>query len=128
MKKDNIIYWATTGLVSAMMLFSAFNYFTNEDMKNAFIHLGFPSYFRVELGIAKILGVLALSIPMVPTKLKEAAYVGFTINLISAAIAHYSSGDGASAFMPPLVFLGILAVSYTYFQKRVNTKLLKNIE
>ena len=41
MKKDNIIYWVTTGLIGAMMLFSAYNYFTNAEMKSAFVHLGF---------------------------------------------------------------------------------------
>ncbi len=45
MKKDKIIFWTTTGLVSAMMLFSAYSYLTNETMKNGFVHLGFPGYF-----------------------------------------------------------------------------------
>ena len=67
MKKDNIIYWVTTGLIGAMMLFSAYNYFTNAEMKAAFVHLGFPDYFRIELGVAKIFGVLALLISAVPT-------------------------------------------------------------
>ena len=46
MKTNKIIYWTTTGIISTMMLFSAFGYFTNPDMKAAFVHLGFPDYFR----------------------------------------------------------------------------------
>ena len=30
MKKNKIIYWIATGIVGAMMLFSAFGYLTNE--------------------------------------------------------------------------------------------------
>ncbi len=117
MKKDKIIYWITTGLIGLMMLFSAYNYFTNPEMQAAFVHLGFPDYFRIELGTAKILGVAALLLPMTPKRLKEWAYAGFGLVFISAAIAHFVSGDPAPNFIAPLVFLGILAVSYTYSNK-----------
>jgi hypothetical protein len=52
--------------------------------KGAFVHLGFPGYFRIELTTAKALGVLALLLPGVPTKVKEFAYFGFGITLASA--------------------------------------------
>ncbi len=32
------------------MLFSAFGYFTNKEMKDTVVHLGFPCYFRLEVG------------------------------------------------------------------------------
>lgn len=118
MKKNTVIYWVSTGLLSFMMLFSAWNYFTNPQMSAAFKHLGFSDYFRYELAIAKILGALALIIPQVPVKLKEWAYAGFAITFISASIAHYSSGDPASAIITPLVFLAVLVVSYLFFLKR----------
>lgn len=117
MNKNKIIYWISTGLIALMMLFSAYNYFTNPDMKAAFVHLGFPDYFRIELAIAKIIGALVLVIPMISNRVKEWAYVGFAIVFISAAIAHFSSGDGASGFITPMVFLGVLALSYIYLPK-----------
>ncbi|MCE5331613.1 MAG: DoxX family protein [Bacteroidales bacterium] len=117
MKKDTIIFWISTGIVSVMMLFSAFNYLTNEEMKGAFVHLGFPSYFRIELAVAKILGAIVLLLPMAPNRLKEFAYFGFAITFVSAFIAHLSSGDPFSVACMPLVFLVILAVSYLYFHK-----------
>jgi len=89
MKKDKIIYWVSTGIVAGMMLFSAFGYFTNQEMKAAFVHLGFPKYFRIELGILKVLGSLALILPMTPKKLKDFAYFGFAITFISAFISHF---------------------------------------
>jgi DoxX-like family len=122
MKKDKIIFWVSTGLIALMMLFSAFNYFTNPEMKAAFTHLGFPDYFREELGIAKILGALALVIPMIPYTVKQFAYFGFALVFISAAYAHLSSGDPFSMAIAPLVFLGILIISYIYAQKLQNIK------
>ena len=117
MKQDNIIYWACTGLVSALMLFSAFAYFTKPEMAEAFKHLGFPDYFRIELGIAKILGVIALLVPMISSRLKEWAYFGFSVVCISAIIAHLSSGDGMGGAGLPLFALVLLCVSYIYYHK-----------
>lgn len=117
MKTNKIIYWTTTAIISLMMLFSAYNYFANPEMAKAFTHLGFPNYFRIELGTAKILGALVLLIPQIPARIKEWSYVGFAITFVSAAIAHYSSGDSISVIVMPIVFLIILVVSYMYFHK-----------
>jgi DoxX-like family len=116
MKKDRIIYWTATGIVAAIMLWSALNFSLNKEMKGAFAHLGLPNWFRVELTVAKILGALALLIPAIPNRIKEFAYRGFAITLISAMIAHSSSGDGLAS-LDPLVFLGVLIVSYWYYHK-----------
>ncbi|MFH5883957.1 DoxX family protein [Halalkalibaculum sp. DA3122] len=116
MKKLKITYWIATGIFSAMMLFSATMYFTSPDMAQTFEHLGFPDYFRIELGIAKIIGVLLLLAPF-SGRLKEWVYAGFTINMISGSIAHGAAGDPISAVLTPLVMLGILAISYGTLQK-----------
>lgn len=116
MKKLKITYWITTGIFSAMMLFSATLYFVSPDMAQTFEHLGFPDYFRIELGIAKIIGVLLLLAPF-SGRLKEWVYAGFTISMISGSIAHAAAGDPLSAILTPLVMLGILAISYIMLQK-----------
>jgi DoxX-like family len=100
MKKDRIICWTATGIVAAIMLWSALNFSLSKEMKGAFAHLGLPNWFRVELTVAKILGALALLIPAIPNRIKEFAYGGFAITLISAIIAHSSSGDGLASFGP----------------------------
>jgi hypothetical protein len=119
MKRDKIIYWAATGLISLMMLFSGYNYFTNEEVKQGFTHLGFPSYFRVELGIAKILGAVLLLIPVIPTPIKDAVYGGFAIVFVSAFIAHAASGDPTGVLMAPAVFFVVLIVSFVYYHKTI---------
>ncbi|MFN8282093.1 MAG: DoxX family protein [Chitinophagales bacterium] len=120
MQKNKIIYWTTTAIVSLMMLFSAYNYFTNEEMKAGFVHLGFPNYFRIELAVAKILGALILLIPVFPKQVKEFAYSGFIITFVSAFIAHVSSSDPISIAIMPLAFLVILLISYIYYQKKLS--------
>lgn len=112
MKTTKIVYWVSTGLLSLMMGFAAFNYFTNPEMEANFAHLGFPGYFRVELGIAKLLGALALIVPLVPSRLKEWAYAGFTINFVSALVAHLALGDPAQYTAGPVLPFILLAVSY----------------
>jgi hypothetical protein len=118
MNKNKIIYWTTTGIITVMMLFSAFGYFTSPDMKAAFVHLGFPDYFRVELGVLKVIGALVLIIPQFPSKIKSLAYFGFALTFVSAFIAHTASGDPMSVAVAPIIFLAILAVSF-FYQKKV---------
>ena len=118
MNKNKIIYWTTTGIISAMMVFSAYGYFSNPDMKAAFVHLGFPNYFRIELGVLKVFGALALILPQVPDKIKSFAYFGFVLTFVSAFIAHIASGDPMSVAAAPIVFLAILGVS-NYYQDKI---------
>ena len=97
MKRRKLIYWIATGLVSGVMIFSVLS-FTLFDYtlypEGAFEHLHLPYYFKIELTTAKILGILALLMPGIPSKLKEFAYFGFGITLLSASIAHFATGDG----------------------------------
>lgn len=125
MKKTQIIYWITTGIIAFMMLFSAFSYFTSAEVKLAFEHLGFPDYFRVGLGAAKALGAIALILPWIPAKVKGFAYAGFAIIFVSAFSAHLSVGDPIEVAIAPLVFAVVLAVSYFYFEKRNQQVLLQ---
>ena len=114
------IYWTATAIVTAVMVFSAINFnLTNPlgPMKGAFVHLGFPDYFRIELTVAKALGVLVLVMPGIPAKAREFAYAGFAITLMSASIAHFSVGDPWLFVIDPLLFLGALIVSYVSFNR-----------
>ena len=117
MKSDKVIFWLTTAIISIAMLYSAFSYFTTQEAKDVFMHLGFPDYFRVELGLAKAIGALVLLIPALPIRLKEFAYAGFTIAYTSAIIAHLSSGDPFLVVLKAVVLLVILAISFIYMLK-----------
>lgn len=118
MKSNTIVYWVSTALLSLMMLFSAYSYFTNPDIMGAFKHLGFPDYFRKELAIAKIAGAIILLIPQVPVKVKDWAYAGFGITFLSAVYAHLSLGDPASVAIMPAVFFVVLVISALFLHRK----------
>lgn len=82
--------------------------------------LGYPDYFAYTLIICKVLGVLAISFPKTPAKLKEWAYAGLTFNLIFAFISHACVDKNPGFMLMPLVVLVILAVSYIYNTKIQN--------
>ncbi len=116
MKRDKIFYWVATSLVALSGLMAGIMYFVNPMIVGEFKHLGFPDYFRVELGIAQLLGAPALILPMVSNRIKEWTYAGFAINFMSAITAHIAV-EGASAAIAPLISLLLLVMSYVCFHK-----------
>jgi hypothetical protein len=117
MKKDKIIYWTSTILGAAMMLASAFMYFSNPIVAQGFQHLGFPDYFRVELGVAKLIGAALIVIPQIPRRIKEWAYIGFFITFISASVAHINAGDGMQQVLSPILPFILFGISYIYYHR-----------
>jgi len=112
MNASRTTYRVTTGIITFVMLFSIYKMFSP-----AYAHLGFPDYFRIELTSAKLLGLAVLLVPQAPRVLKEWAYAGFAIVLVSAAIAHLGSGDPAPSSLEPLGFLAVLLVSHRTLRK-----------
>jgi len=125
MNTDKIIYWGSTAIISILMLFGAYSYFTSPLAITGIARLGFPDYFRIELATAKLLGTLALILPWSPSKIKEFAYAGFSIMFISAFIAHLSSGVTIEEIVSPIIAFIILAVSYIYYEKLKKSKQIK---
>ena len=114
-KKDKIIYWVATGIISALMFFSATMYvIKNEMVREVFTNLGYPTYIIYPLATAKILGLVAIWTKK-SRLLKEWAYAGFFFDLILAAAAHINIGDGE--WVPALIGLVFLLVSYAYDRK-----------
>jgi hypothetical protein len=119
MKSTRITYYIATGMLSLAMAFSTFAYLTNPEVKAGFEHLGFPDYFRIELGIAKGLAAIALWLPF--RLVREMAYIGLSISFISAFIAHAVMGDPMFNIVYPLFILSILVVSYVAHHKLSHT-------
>jgi len=117
MKATKITYWVTTAIVAIMMTYSSYAYLTQDAILQAFHHLGYPNYFRVELAIAKLIGAILLIAP-VAARIKEWVYAGFVFVFVSAFIAHTASGDPVNYRIMPLIFLAILIVSYVTYHKR----------
>lgn len=115
MNPRTIAFWLTTALVALANTASGAMYLTggmNEAMHD---HLGFPLYFLTILGTWKLLGLVALMTPKfdgIVGSIKNLAYAGYFFTFTGAAWSHASMGDGAQGIMPPLVMLGLLAVSW----------------
>jgi len=116
MKAIKITYWVSTAILSIMMLYTAYAYLTQDAMVQAFRHLGYPDYFRIELAIGKVLGAILLIVP-VSAKIKEWVYAGFVITFVSAFIAHTASGDPGNYRVMPVIFLALLIASYVSYHK-----------
>ena len=110
-RMQTIVYWTATALFCLQMGFTAYAQLRLPQVAEAFTRLGFPDYFRVELSLAKLLGVVLLLAP-VPPRLKEWAYAGFAFNLASALIAHFAVGDGPEAWSWAAATTVLWALSY----------------
>ncbi|MCP3168153.1 DoxX family protein [Myxococcus qinghaiensis] len=115
--KLKVAYWVVTGLVSLSAAGSAFLYLTAApNMVAAFEHLGYPDYFRTMLGVAKLLGVVALWAPL-PRTLREWAYAGFAIDFVAAAVSHIAMGDPLGTAVAPIVVLTLLLTSHQLWHR-----------
>ncbi len=121
MKKNNIIFWTATIIIAlweAVMPIGTW-IFAPEFMTFGTKALGYPDFFAYSLVIAKVLGVIAITYPKTPQVMKEWAYAGLAFTLIFAFISHACVDKNIGFMIMPLVFLGILAVSYVY-NKKIN--------
>lgn len=117
MKKQKIIYWIIALVFSAFMLMSAFNFlFNTSEVSILFENLGFPDFLVIPLGIAKILGVVAI-LSNIVKQLKELAFAGFFFDFILAFVSHIEARD--NMFIMPVIALALLLVLY-YLDKKVN--------
>jgi hypothetical protein len=118
MKKIKLIYWISTGLLSALAVMSAGMYiFNNAEISKLFEGLGYPAYIIYPLAIAKILGLVAIWTNK-NKSLKEWAYAGFFFDFLLAVSAHIMVNDGE--FAGALIALVLLFTSYLSWKKLEN--------
>ncbi len=116
MKRDKIIYYVATGLLTVMLLMSAGMYvFNNVVVSELFVSFGYPTYIIYPLAIAKVLGLIALWNPNFIT-LKEWAYAAFFFEFILAFFAHYMVGDGEQ--IGAVIAMVLLLASYIFNKRR----------
>jgi hypothetical protein len=116
-KYVSVGFWVATSLFALQMGFTAYAQLSLPQVAEAFKHLGFPDYFRVELSWMKFAGIAVLLAPA-PARLKEWAYAGFAITLGSALIAHLSVGDGPPQWSWCVGTAVLWGFSYFFFRKR----------
>jgi hypothetical protein len=117
-KTNKIIYWIATIWLSLGMLSTGVVQLLKAKQGQGGVdmitHLGYPVYLLTLIGIAKILGVVALLIPKTPL-LKEWAYAGFFFIMCGAVFSHIALGDSVAEIIPSLLLL-FLTVTSWYFR------------
>lgn len=111
-KTRTLAYWITTGLLAfAFAAGGLFDLSGSPEVAVQLSHLGYPAYLATLLGAWKVLGALAILAPGMP-RLKEWAYAGMVFDLTGAVVSHAAVGDAIGQLVPPVVLLGVLAMSW----------------
>jgi uncharacterized membrane protein YphA (DoxX/SURF4 family) len=120
-KRNTIVFWISTLLFCAFMLTSTIpNILSSEEWVDVFKQLGYPAYLLPFLGVAKLLGVIALLVPGFP-RIKEWAYAGFAFDLIGAIYSGLAAGGFHPMMLTMLIPVVLLVVSYVFHHKRLAT-------
>jgi uncharacterized membrane protein YphA (DoxX/SURF4 family) len=119
LKRNTILFWVFTGLFCAFMLTSTIpNILSSQEWVDVFKQLGYPLYMLPFIGIAKLLGIIALLIPGFP-RIKEWAYAGMFFDLTGAVYSGLVVG-GFNPLMLVMLFPFVTgALSYIYHHKRL---------
>ncbi|WP_198029838.1 DoxX family protein [Bacillus sp. J33] len=117
LKKITIGYWFFTGLLIALMLLGSIpDIMSAPEAVVLFKHLGYPAYLLPFIGVAKLLGVIAILMPGFP-RIKEWAYAGFVIDLTGAMYSTIAVGDPWVFFIIGYI---LIAGSYVFYHKKRN--------
>jgi hypothetical protein len=120
MKRTNILYWIFSILFGGLMLFSGIpNLLLNQESVDFIGRLGYPTYFIRFIGLAKILGVIAILVPGYP-KIKEWAYAGLFYDLIAALYSLIAIGDPIGPSMFLLLPIALGALSYFFYHRKLS--------
>ena len=117
MKKTKAIYWTATIIIFLMEGVLPALTSQSELAKEGIRHLGYPAYFGNAFVVFKVLGALALLLPVVPPRLKEWAYAGFAFDFIFACISHWAVDGFGGQTLLPIFFLALLFTSYVSYQR-----------
>lgn len=120
MKKIRIFYWVFTGLFTAFMLSSAIPDILSLPVAVEGMHkgLGYPVYFIPFIGVAKLLGSLAILLPIAP-RIKEWAYAGLVFDLLGATYSIIAVGGTPDQWGFMVLPLLLAYLSYTFYHKKL---------
>jgi hypothetical protein len=108
-----IVYWVATAIVAGNAVVAGMiDILRVQPFFGILLHLGYPAYFGIILGIWKVVGAIALLAPGYPL-VKEWAYAGNFVDYTAAVASYLAVGDGvASNLAGPIVSIVFLVVSW----------------
>jgi hypothetical protein len=108
----SIAYWAFTVVVAFELAAGAlWDLLRIEFVRVVLVHLGYPLYLLIILGVWRIPGALTLLVPGFP-RLKEWAYAGAFFDYTGAAASHVLAGSGPSQWVGPMIFSAFTLLSW----------------
>ncbi|MBK9422206.1 MAG: DoxX family protein [Flavobacteriales bacterium] len=119
MKRPNTTYWIITALFSAFIIFSSVGGITvnPQAVELMHVHLGYPNYFIQWFSVFKIIGAIAILLPMVPARVKKWVYFHFFVGLFTAVVSFIAVG-AAVADWAPIFFIAVLLAAYGVYKRR----------
>ncbi|WKZ61314.1 MAG: DoxX family protein [Cyclobacteriaceae bacterium] len=118
-KRNNILFWVFTILFCAFMMMSTIpNILSAPEWVEVFKMLGYPLYMLPFIGVAKLLGVIALLVPGFP-RIKEWAYAGMFFDLTGAVYSGLMTGGFNPQMLIMLVPFVLGGLSYMYHHKKL---------
>lgn len=113
MKGKVIGYWITTVLIGLAFIGGGLGDLTGaEPVVSSLENLGYPAYVATILGVWKLGGALVVLAPGLQ-RLKEWAYAGIVIDLVSAVASHALNGDTVDQLIPPAVLTVVAVISWS---------------
>lgn len=104
-------------MFAGFMIFSAIpDIFMDSEAKKFMAHLGYPEYIMPFIGVAKLLGSIAILIPGFK-KIKEWAYAGLAFDLLGAVYSNIMTDGFQPGLLVMLPVFIVAIVSYMYNQK-----------
>lgn len=120
MNITKILYWLSTGLLSALLLMSSGMYvFNNEMVQDLFLGFGYPTYIIYPLAVLKVLAAGVL-LTQKQTVIKEWVYSALFFEFILAFFAHFMIDDGGQG--ASIIAIVLLLISYVFGKKLFTSK------
>ena len=125
-KTTSILYWVFTIIFAGLMIFSAVPNVGPDEQSIEMFHkgLGYPIYFIQFIGVAKILGSIAILIPGLHKTIKEWAYAGLFFDLLAAVYSGIavSKGNVDPAMIGMLIWILPGILSYIFWKKKLKAE------
>lgn len=111
------IYWTSTVLIALFLVWSSYTYLFHKTTIDGVRELGFPDFFRIQLALLKLIALVLLLLPHVPLAMKEWAYAGIGLFLLTAMVAHIAHKDSLGILLLLVLLFALLIISRIYFSK-----------
>lgn len=112
-----IAFYISTIIISLSMLWGGYlDASQNELAVTGIVSLGYPAYFAVIIGVAKVLGVIGIWQNKVRW-LKSWAYAGFVFDTLGATVSTLAAGFALTLAIPALISLILVLVSFAAARK-----------